>query len=160
VLSECGKYRYRLDRVWDESLPRLGWIMLNPSTADGLADDPTIRRCINYARLHGFGGIVVVNLFAFRSTDPAKIEFVRGIDRENELHWEQVARLCGKVVGAWGKRGFRTIEAQRAIECFRDLDCLGVTSCREPRHPHYIANVQELIPFARAGIREEAYRRG
>ena len=70
ILSDDGRYRYLLERQWDER-PRMAWCMLNPSTADANIDDQTIKRCIGFAKREGFGGIIVVNLMAFRATSPA-----------------------------------------------------------------------------------------
>lgn len=72
-LSECKKYRYSLTRIWDESKPKVMFVMLNPSTADGTQDDPTIRRCIGFAKSWGYGGMHVCNLFAYRATDPKEL---------------------------------------------------------------------------------------
>jgi hypothetical protein len=72
VLSDCGTYRYVLTRRWVEG-PLLGWVMLNPSTADAERDDPTIRRCMGFARTWGFAGIIVRNLYAARSSSPAAL---------------------------------------------------------------------------------------
>src|SRR5712664_2208515 len=68
--SCCGLYRYWLRRHWDAELPPVCFVMLNPSTADAERDDPTIRRCCGFSRRWGYGGIVVVNLYAFRTSDP------------------------------------------------------------------------------------------
>ncbi|HDR1569813.1 TPA: DUF1643 domain-containing protein, partial [Pasteurella multocida] len=73
IFSDCGTYRYVLWRIWDTLLPRITFIGLNPSTADESNDDPTIRRCINFAKKWGYGGIYMVNLFAYRSTDKSVI---------------------------------------------------------------------------------------
>lgn len=73
ILSDCGAYRHRLWRLWDASLPTLAFVMLNPSTADQLADDPTIRRCISFARAWKFGRLEVVNLFALRTRKPDEL---------------------------------------------------------------------------------------
>jgi hypothetical protein len=70
LLSEDGRYRYRLWRLWDDLAPVMVWVMLNPSTADADLDDPTIRKCIGFAKANRHGGIIVVNLFAWRATDP------------------------------------------------------------------------------------------
>jgi hypothetical protein len=70
VISPCGLYRYRLTRTWDAVRWSAAFVMLNPSTADAVDDDPTIKRCVGFAKRWGCGGIVVANLFAFRSADP------------------------------------------------------------------------------------------
>ncbi len=72
IFSDCWKYRYTLVRNWDSSLQRLAIIGLNPSTADAVKDDPTIRRCKHFAQAHGYGSFVMLNLFALRSTDPSR----------------------------------------------------------------------------------------
>ena len=72
VISDCKRYRYRLWRIWNGSQSRLVFVMLNPSTADGEQDDPTIRKCVGFAERLGYGGIEVVNLFAWRATDPRR----------------------------------------------------------------------------------------
>ena len=71
--STCRRYRYRLWRIWDENKPFVLFICLNPSTADENEDDPTIRRCVRFARDWDYGGMVMVNLFAFRATDPSEL---------------------------------------------------------------------------------------
>jgi hypothetical protein len=73
-LSACRTYRYRLWRQWDADLAPVVWVMLNPSTADESADDPTIRKCIGFAQRWGYGGIEVVNLYAYRSPDPRQLK--------------------------------------------------------------------------------------
>lgn len=70
ILSEDRKYRYILSRTWDETKPTVLFIGLNPSTADENEDDPTIRRCIIFAKSWGYGGLIMANLFAFRTTNP------------------------------------------------------------------------------------------
>lgn len=70
TLSEDRKYRYTLTRIWDETKPKVMFIGLNPSTADETKDDPTIIRCINFAKSWGYGGLEMTNLFAFRATNP------------------------------------------------------------------------------------------
>lgn len=76
ILSVDRKYRYVLTRTWDETLPNIMFVGLNPSTADETTDDPTIRRCINFAKSWGYGGLYMVNLFAYRSTNPNNIRIV------------------------------------------------------------------------------------
>ena len=69
-LSECRKYRFALWRTWDDSKPYVMFVGLNPSTADETTDDPTLTRCINYAKSWGFGGVCMANIFAYRATEP------------------------------------------------------------------------------------------
>lgn len=76
-LSPCGLYRYTLTRTWDATKPRACWIGLNPSTADASEDDPTIRRMCGFADAWKCGGIIVVNLFALRATDPKELRRVK-----------------------------------------------------------------------------------
>ena len=82
--SECGRYRYKLWRTWDDIRPVVMFIMLNPSTADATADDPTIRRCIGFARAWGYGGVRVGNLFAWRTPYPQRVAFCSRTDRTRQ----------------------------------------------------------------------------
>ena len=107
LISECGNYRYSLSRIWDESLPKLLFIMLNPSTADADNDDPTIRRCIGFAKGWGYGGIVVGNLYAYRSTNPMKLIFEASIGTDivgpdNDRYLQEMSAQCSEIVFAWG----------------------------------------------------------
>jgi hypothetical protein len=74
IISGCGIFRYKLWRTWESDLKLCNFLMLNPSTEDAVDDDPTVVKCIRYARTWGHGGIVVTNLFALRSTDPAALK--------------------------------------------------------------------------------------
>lgn len=113
LLSADREYRYYLHRVWDDSKPRLCWVMLNPSTADERENDATIRVCMGRASLTGYGGIVVVNLFALRSTDPKALYdlFRDPVDapgergRNDEVIRAVVQRDGTDVICAWGKHG-------------------------------------------------------
>ncbi|MGH3977119.1 MAG: DUF1643 domain-containing protein, partial [Pseudonocardiaceae bacterium] len=107
VLSGCGRYRYQLTRTWDPGQQRATFIMLNPSTADAADDDPTIRRCTSYARSWGLGGLMVVNLYAYRATDPAdlwKVDDPVGPDNDDHLRAVLAAAtdVGAPVVAAWG----------------------------------------------------------
>lgn len=103
VISTDKVYRYRLWRIWDDTKDKVLFIMLNPSTADYDVDDPTIRRCVGFAKSWGFGGVYVGNITAFRSTDPKKLNqdsFATGT--ENLLHIMDMVKDCTTVVCAWG----------------------------------------------------------
>lgn len=143
--SECGLYRYTLTRT----LPRARWakpvlfIMLNPSTADATKDDPTIRRCISFADEHECTKLVVVNLFALRSTDPKALK-----DHHNPigpLNDEKISQMVfrtradnGIIVAAWGAHTFAKERADQVTEKIGHLYCLGRTKSGAPRHPLYV----------------------
>lgn len=149
IVSPCGKYRYRLDRRWGMG-PLMGFIMLNPSTADAEQDDATIRRCRGFAQREGCGGLVVVNLYAFRATKPADLWAVDALERiggpqaEFELH--RAIEKSEIMVAAWGGK------TQRAehwiVERYgRRLKCLGKTKDGHPRHPLYVKGDAPLVPL-------------
>lgn len=156
ILSACGRYRYTLTREWNKRLPTLTYIMLNPSTADATLDDPTIRRCIGFARGRGFGGIQALNLFAFRATDPRQMKAALDpVGPDNDAHI--IAALTGAaatsspVIAAWGVHGAyngRDDEVHKlSRDCGVNLMCLGSTKGNHPRHPLYVAAVQEFVPM-------------
>ena len=153
VFSADRKYRYVLWRTWSDA-PPCNFIMLNPSTADEVKNDPTVERCERRARAMGFGGLVVTNIFAFRSTDPEALRFVDdpvGPDNDHEI-LEQ-ARRSGMAIVAWGTHGSyrsRGMEVRRLLGSL-DLYCLGVTSQGYPRHPLYVPYSQKPILF-RGGV--------
>lgn len=151
VISPCGLYRYRLDRRWAQG-PTCGFIMLNPSTADGEKDDPTIRRCIGFAKREGCGALVVVNLFPFRATKPADLWAVNYPDRfgpDSDRHLQDALRIIdGPLIAAWGADGnaSEACEGWRIYEGHR-LVCLGKTKDGSPRHPLYVRADQPLVPL-------------
>lgn len=148
VLSEDGVYRYRLIRSWGEG-DRCVWVMLNPSTADDEVDDPTIRRCMGFARSWGFDGMEVVNLFALRATNPRTLQShpdPRGSDNDAFVHDAMIDRRL--TVVAWGSHPLAAIEGIRWAEIARrsgaELRCLGTTKHGAPRHPLYVKADQPL----------------
>lgn len=151
VISECGRYRYSLARVWDETRYCLPFCMLNPSTADASDDDPTIRRCVNFAIREGCGGIHVVNLFAYRATNPAELKHVvDAIGPDNEHHLlrtvEAAVRYNVPIVCAWGAHA--SFPMDRALrKSNARLMCLGKTKWGRPRHPLYVKATTPLEPY-------------
>lgn len=160
-MSEDGAYRYVLNRRWDRSLPVLCWIMLNPSVADAVTDDPTITRCIRRAerwrwRGTAFGGICVLNLFALRATDPAELS-APGVDPvgpENNKWLSGIDADTGSgrrspVIAAWGSLGAlreRDAEVCRIL-AGTELWCLGTTASGQPRHPGRLGYDVQLVPY-------------
>lgn len=155
VLSPCGLYRYHLSRRWDEAGHEACFIMLNPSTADASEDDPTIRRCVGFSRAWGLGALVVVNLYAYRATDPKALwRAARRLDivgPENDYHIKQAVEGKPTVIAAWGalprERWARSSEVKKLIVASATLSCLGKTSCGNPRHPLYLKSDLTPVPL-------------
>jgi hypothetical protein len=154
VLSEDRAYRYELTRTWGTSGTHVTWIMLNPSTADALADDPTIRRCTAFTKAWGFDGLIVVNLFALRATDPKALHAAAdpvGPDADHFIH--AAIHPWSEVVVAWGAHPFAGQRAAEVMEIVTEkaggASCLGVTKDGHPRHPLYLRADQELMPYGR-----------
>jgi hypothetical protein len=148
VFSDCQKYRYRLDRLWDESLPPLAFGMLNPSSADHEHNDATIERCERRAKAMGFGRLIVWNLFAFRATNPKTLMNQSdpvGPDNDDFIREALIETKDsrGKVIVGWGSYGsilnrhFEILEIARKLVV--DLYCLGLTTAGQPKHPLYIS---------------------
>jgi hypothetical protein len=153
VLSDDGRYRYHLSRWWESRGPVMNFLMLNPSTADADVDDPTIRRCISFARREGCFAVNVANLFALRATDPAVMASDPGrVGPENDQWLERyldVAQVDGCfLVAAWGShkiaRDRAAIVAERARLRGVIVHCLGKTADGSPRHPLYVKGDQPL----------------
>ena len=147
VFSSCEVFRYTLERYWNDDLPRLLFILLNPSIADATRDDPTNRRGIGFARLWGFGSIIFVNLFAFRSPKPKVMKAYHSpIGPDNDRHILEQVKLADRVVLAWGNDGGwigrdrQVRELLAGVECYR----FGTTKVGHPRHPLYLRTDQPL----------------
>lgn len=117
-LSECGEYRYRLSRIWDEAKKPLTFIMLNPSTADAELDDPTIRRCMGFAEREQAGGVVVVNLYGFRATKPFDLfQATDPIGPGNDRALKRAARQAKSIVCAWGAHARHRTAWPTSVPC-------------------------------------------
>ena len=135
-LSDCRKYRFALWRIWDESKPYALFIGLNPSTADETQDDPTITRCLNYAKSWGFGGLCMANLFAFRATKPSKLKAATDpIGKSNDWWLIELSQNAGIVVAAWGNHGSFLGRSKQVVNLLPNLHCLKRNKSGEPAHP-------------------------
>jgi hypothetical protein len=151
TISACGKFRYRLSRSWDDG-PRLLFVMLNPSTADAEVDDATIRRCITFARAEGFCKLEVVNLFAFRATDPKDLRRAGyPVGPENDRHITDAVRASDAVCLAWGANVAGLERPQIVLPMLRSLgvqlQCLRITRSGYPQHPLMLPAACRLMPF-------------
>lgn len=153
-LSPCRTWRYSLTR---EVSPEIGrgictFVGLNPSTADETLDDPTIRRCISFARDWGYRQLKMVNLYAFRATNPH--EMMRAEDPvgpENDLVLAEAFSESDLIVACWGNHaGDRRVREVLAITG-RSLMCLGLNKSGTPKHPLYIRRDTQLREFPSPG---------
>lgn len=157
TMSDCGLYRYMLQRTWDRFRDlSMTFVMLNPSTADGQADDATIRRCRWFAHSNGCGSMMIVNLFALRSKNPKRlVDAVDPIGPDNDSWIRAGVRDADIVVLGWGaKAGLKDRDLQ-VVKMLKErgvqLMCLGLTHDQFPRHHLYLANAVELEPYTGRG---------
>jgi hypothetical protein len=139
TFSDCGKYRYSLKREWDKDKPFVLFICLNPSTADDKNDDPTLIRCISYAKQWGYGGVYVTNLFAYRATNPRDMLSSQdpiGIDNDKRLR--KLSKSAGLVVAAWGNHGKHIGRSDEIRKAVSNLYYLKLNASGEPSHPLYL----------------------
>jgi len=146
--SRCGRYRYWLRRSWDSSLPQCAFVGLNPSTADAKIDDPTLRRCINFAKRWGCGSLLMVNLFALRATDPRELFGADDpIGPRTNLWLRRAKRESQLIIAAWGNGGALQNRHSIAAKLLGNMRCLGVTATGMPKHPLYCPKTTPLLPF-------------
>lgn len=149
VYSDCLQYRYALTRVWDRNGGKVLFVMLNPSTATEVQNDPTVERCERRARALGFGAFRVCNIFAWRETDPAKMRRAADpVGPGNDDAIREASAWADRIVCAWGVHGAhldRGPEVERLMRTMgRSLFHLGLTKDGHPRHPLYIAYSAQL----------------
>lgn len=154
LFSPDRTYRYALTRRWDDR-PMAAFIMLNPSTADAFVEDATVRRCITRARRLGAGGLLVLNLFGLRSTNPDRLyTHPDPVGPDND--WTILGLLSddqdpvGPVICAWGAHGAHLGRAARVLGLIAPYVaqplCLGLTRGGQPRHPLYLRS--DVRPIA------------
>jgi hypothetical protein len=144
LLSPCRRYRFALWRRW-EFWPQVLFIMLNPSTADELTDDPTIRRCIGFARYWGFGSLAVGNLFAYRTTSPGELcASPDPVGSKNDRWLTRLHEESSLTIAAWGNQGRLLGRSSAVASILTGLHILGLTVLGEPRHPLYVRS--DVVP--------------
>ncbi len=140
LFSTCRQYRYTLWRIWDNSKPYACWIGLNPSTADEIENDPTVRRCIDYSKQWQFGGMFMMNAFAYRSTDPEKMKAIADpVGPDNDRWLVEIANNSGLVLAAWGNHAAHMDRGKKVLDMLQtNVFCLKLNSNGQPAHPLYL----------------------
>lgn len=155
IYSDCERYRYALTRIWEPSGKRALFIMLNPSTATEVQNDPTVERCERRARVLGFGSFRVTNIFAWRDTDPRKMRAASDpIGPENDATILEGCDWADQIICGWGSHGAHLSRGAAVEEMLRSrnlaLTSLGQTKEGHPKHPLYIAYAQQPEPWPKA----------
>ncbi|WP_299683787.1 DUF1643 domain-containing protein [uncultured Tateyamaria sp.] len=150
IYSPCERYRYSLTRVWAPEGRKVNFVMLNPSTATEVQNDPTVERCERRARALGYGSFAVTNIFAWRDTDPKAMRAaVDPVGPGNDAAIRACAVWADDVVAAWGTHGahLNRGDAVRALlmDCGKPLFHLGLGKAGHPKHPLYIAYTQTPV---------------
>lgn len=152
VYSDCERYRYLLTRVWDPAGRKALFIMLNPSTATEVQNDPTVERCERRARTLGFGAFRVTNIFAWRDTDPKAMRAAADpIGPENDVSILESCTWADQIICAWGTHGAHLDRGPRVETLLRGtglpLYHLGLSIAGHPKHPLYIAYTEQPRPW-------------
>ncbi|WP_458792232.1 DUF1643 domain-containing protein [Yoonia sp. MH D7] len=148
IYSDCERYRYALTREWDADGKRALFVMLNPSTATEVQNDPTVERCERRARALGFGAFRVTNIFAWRDTDPRKMRAaVEPVGPANDVMIREAAVWADTVIAAWGTHGVHLGRGAQVAALLRQtaqpIFTLGLTKDGHPKHPLYIKYTQQ-----------------
>ena len=136
--SKDRKYRYALWRIWNNSLPKAMFVGLNPSTADEIVNDPTVRRCIGFALSWGYGGLLMANIFAFRATDPKEMQRAKDpVGLKNNLWLRKLSQEAAIVICAWGDGGGFMDRGEKVMGMLDNIHCLKMNKSGVPTHPLY-----------------------
>lgn len=152
VYSDCERYRYSLTRVWDPAGRRALFIMLNPSTATEVQNDPTVERCERRARTLGFGAFRVLNIFAWRDTDPRHMRAAADpVGSANDAAILESVPWADQTIAAWGTHGAYLNRGPEVEAMLRatgtPLHHLGLSKDGHPKHPLYIAYAVQPVPW-------------
>lgn len=155
IFSNCKKYRYTLWREWTTLIEDcryahsyVNFICLNPSTATAIEDDPTIRRCVGFAKRWGYGAMCMTNLFAYRSTNPIELTKINDpIGNENNEYLKRIADHALLIIIGWGNHGDLLNRDKEILSFLKNPMCLGITKNNQPRHPLYVSYCNEPILF-------------
>ena len=154
--SPCRTWRYKLSRRWPTAGAMVAFIGLNPSTADEINDDPTVRPCIGFARRWGFGGMYMLNVFGFRSTNPRALKTAADhVGPRNNAALLSTCCRCEMVVAWWGRWGGLFDRHRAVVELLGKvpIHCLGLTQGGQPKHPLYLRSTTAPVRLALSGAR-------
>lgn len=157
VLSPDRVYRYTLTRRWNKTGKSVAFIGLNPSTADEHTDDPTIRRCVEFANSWGYGCVVMVNLFALRATDPKVMKAHHSpVGPDNDMYLKIVnSEYCALTIAAWGKDGTHLGRDKQVRNLIPNLHALRLSAkTGQPWHPLYLPGALKPIPWTEGGFND------
>ncbi len=142
--SHCRRYRYWLGREWNQGIGTVLFIGLNPSTADHVQDDPTIRRCVRFARSWGYRRMEIVNLFAFRATLPEDLKAATNpVGPANDRWIRKAEKSADIIIACWGNQGSFLDRDSEILEILGSLHCIQLNKSKIPAHPLYLkANLQ------------------
>jgi hypothetical protein len=133
--SQCGKYRYKLWRIWNPELPKVMCIGLNPSTANAMKPDPTITNLTTALKLLGYGGFYMMNLFAWISSKPAELLNCPDPIGENNGKLKEVESICDDVIVCWGNFKQAEFRIKEVLPNYPNAKCFGVNKNGTPMHP-------------------------
>ena len=146
--SPCLKYRYTLKRIWNQKKDYICFVCLNPSTADENFDDPTIRRCVGFIDSWGFGGLIMVNLFAFRATKPKDMLAAKEpIGPHNDIYIEGASACAAFTIMAWGTKGNYLNRDKEVMTFLSRPKHIILTKDGHPGHPLFLRkSLKPLTP--------------
>lgn len=145
LFTECRKYRYRLWRIWDESLPLIMFIGLNPSRANETRIDPTVGRVIQFSKDWGYGGVYMMNLFSLVSPYPKDLLTCENPVQDNNRHLLEVSRMCEQIIFSWGNFKESKERAAEVKKMFPKAKALLLNKDGTPRHPLYVPS--DVVPI-------------
>lgn len=151
AVLDSENHRYLLTRIWNKDLPLLCLVMLNPSDADHERNDPTILNCIRFARHWRYGGIIVVNLFSYRTSKPRQLyalDYAAVVGALNNRYISEAVAESDRTIVAWGNHGIfnnRDLEVLGLIRERTEPMCFGLTKSNMPLHP--LARGKYRIPL-------------
>ena len=140
IFSEDRKYRFVLWRIWNDELPKVMFIGLNPSTANEDKNDPTIRRIISLSRNLGFGGVYMLNLFTFVTPHPEELKKCENPLKLADYYLSEYGNKSNLIVAAWGTFPEVQDRSKHIMAMFPNLHCLALNQNGSPRHPLYVPN--------------------